>query len=623
MGLRKEDDMVCCGNALLGAAILNRLQKPARYTGGEYNSVKKNWDKIEASIVLAMPDVYEVGLSNLGLKILYEILNNQENIAAERLYAPWTDLEQELRENKLPLTTLETDRQVKDFDLVGFSLQYELSYTNVLNMLDLSGITLWAKERSDTEPLIAAGGPCAFNAEPLADFIDFFILGEGEEVVTEAAQAVAKWKKSGKQGGRADILKILAGIEGIYVPSLYQISYNENGQVSQIAPLSAAAKSTVNKRIIADLDKAPFVQKPIVPYLEIVHDRIMLELFRGCTRGCRFCQAGILYRPVREKRVETLLKQARQLVSNTGYDEISLVSLSSADYSGLPELIASLTKMFQKERVSVSLPSLRIDSFSIELAQKVGQVRKSSLTFAPEAGTQRLRDVINKGVSEENLLEAAGAAFKAGWSALKLYFMIGLPTETDADVAGIAELARKVSRLYREITGRRGVKITVSVSSFVPKAHTPFQRAAQNTKEELERKQKLLRSLITEKNISLNWHDAAASSLEAVLARGDRKLGQAIFKAWQKGAKFDGWSEHFKYNVWLDALRESGIEPQFYANRERDKEEILPWAHLSSRVDEAFLAQESEKAAAAQLTPDCRNGSCGACGACFKKEVKN
>jgi radical SAM family uncharacterized protein len=488
-------------------------------------------------------------------------------------------------------------------------------------MLHLSGITLWAKERKDDEPLIAAGGPCAFNAEPMADFIDFFILGEGEEVITEVAQAVAGWKKQGKHGARQEILKILAGIEGVYVPSLYHISYNENGQVAQISPLAAEAKSVIKKRMVKDLDKAPFLKKPIVPYLEIVHDRIMLELFRGCTRGCRFCQAGILYRPVREKRVETLLKQARELVENTGYDEISLVSLSSADYSGLKELIVSLTNTFKKERVSVSLPSLRIDSFSIELAKEVGQVRKSSLTFAPEAGTQHLRDVINKGVSEENLLEAAGAAFKAGWSSLKLYFMIGLPGETDADVAGIAELAGKVSQLYREIQGRKGVKITVSVSSFVPKAHTPFQRVAQNTKEELERKQKLLRSLITAKNISLSWHDAETSYLEAVLARGDRKLSQAIFKAWQKGAKFDGWSEHFKYDVWLDALQESGLEPQFYANRDREKEEILPWAHLSSLVDEEFLAKEYEKAVGAKLTPDCRKGNCGGCGVCQKRLV--
>jgi len=607
--------MGCHSSVLVGADVYSQVVKPARYTGQEHNSIIKDFDKVDIKVALVMPDVYEVGLSNLGLKILYEILNSRTDVLAERVYAPWPDMEKHMRENNLPLYTLESKRPVRFFDIVGFSLQYELSYTNVLNMLDLSGIPLLAKERALDEPLIACGGPCAFNAEPMADFVDFFILGEGEEVIEEAATVVACWKKSGKSGGRQEALKSLANIEGIYVPSLYDVSYYENGRVADLSLLAAEAKPVIKKRIVKNMDTAFFVSKPIVPYLEIVHDRIMLELFRGCTRGCRFCQAGAVCRPVREKRVETLLKQARELVESTGYDEISLVSLSSADYSALKELISRLTHMFKEERVSVSLPSLRIDSFCVELAKEVSKVRKSSLTFAPEAGTQRLRDVINKGVTEEDLIGAVTAAFKSGWSSVKLYFMIGLPTETDNDVAGIAQLAKKTIDLYKQIYGRKGAKITISVSSFVPKPHTPFQRVAQNSPEELTRKQKLLRSLITERNISLNWHDAETSFIEGVLARGDRRLSNVILRAWQNGAKFDGWSEHFKHDIWLRSFEEIGLDPHFYANRERATEERLPWEHLSSLMEKAYLEEEYQKAVDGQLTLDCRQG-CGNCGVC-------
>lgn len=603
-------------------ASLSRVMKPARYTGHEWNSESKNPDEVSVNFVLAMPDVYEVGMSNLGLKILYQILNKRSDTYAQRVYAPWVDMEAEMRANGIRLYTLESKRPVAECDIVGFSLQYELSYSNVLNMLDLAGIPVLADERNEAHPLIVCGGPCAFNAEPMADFIDFFILGEAEEVIDEVAATVAAWKQSGKPDGKPGILKQLAKLPGIYVPSLYEADYLADGRVSGCVPLVAEAKKVVVKRVIQDLDQVTYATKPIVPFIEIVHDRIMLELFRGCTRGCRFCQAGVLYRPVRERKLETLINYIQELVDNTGYNEISLVSLSSADYSCLSHLITQLISRFKEQGVSVSLPSLRIDSFSIDLAKQVQQVRKSGLTFAPEAGTQRLRDVINKGVTEDNLTEAVSAAFKSGWSTIKLYFMIGLPTETDEDVAGIAALAHRVADLYKQLKGRKGAKVTVSVSSFVPKPHTAFQWFGQNSVEEIERKQKLLRSLIKDRSISLNWHDARTSFLEGAFSRGDRRLGKVILRAWQNGARFDGWSEHFKYDVWLKAFADEGLDPAFYASRERVLTEYLPWEHLSSGVDKSFLAREWQAAQNAAFTPDCRREVCGACGVCQGLDVK-
>ncbi|MDR3562871.1 MAG: TIGR03960 family B12-binding radical SAM protein [Negativicutes bacterium] len=597
-------------------AVLSRVLKPARYTGSEWNSIKKDHAGLDVTFALAFPDVYEVGMSHLGLKILYHILNQRQDTAAERVYAPWVDMEAEMREKGIPLVTLESFRPVAEFDVVGFTLQYEMSYSNILNMLDLAGIPLLACERDESHPLIIAGGPGAFNAEPLADFIDFFVLGEAEEAVDDVAAAVADWKRAGKPGGKVGVLGRLAAIEGVYVPAFYDVTYHDDGTLAGITPTHAAAKPVVVKRIVRDLDKAEYPTNPVVPYLDIIHDRIMLELFRGCTRGCRFCQAGVLYRPVRERRPETLVRLAQELVDNTGYSEISLTSLSSADYSCLSDIVRQMTDRFKEQGVSVSLPSLRIDSFSIQLAQEVQKVRKSGLTFAPEAGTQRLRDVINKGVTEKDLEDAVSAAFRAGWSTVKLYFMIGLPTETDEDVEGIADLAYKVLEWYRQIKGRRGAKVTVSVSSFVPKPHTPFQWFGQIPGSEIERKQQLLRSLLKDRSISFSWHDSRISFLEGVFSRGDRRLSAVLTAAWRQGARFDGWSEHFKNQVWLDAFQQTGIDPAFYALRERQLTEKLPWEHLSSGVDKVFLQREYAQALSGAATADCRREECSACGVC-------
>lgn len=600
----------------LDPAVLSQVMKPGRYTGHEWNSVVKDHSQVEVSVALVLPDVYEVGMSNLGLKILYQILNDRADTVAERVFAPWVDMEARMREHHIPLYTLESFRPVTEFDLVGFSLQYEMSYTNVINMLDLAGIPLFAAERGGEHPFIVGGGPCAYNAEPVADFFDLFILGEGEEVVEEVVGVLAAWKKAGKPDGRRGFLKKAAQLAGVYVPAFYDVAYNDDGTVAGVTANCAEAKPVITKRLVKDLDHVGYATKPVVPYLDIVHDRIMLELFRGCTRGCRFCQAGVLYRPVRERRPENLVKLAQQLVDSTGYNEMSLTSLSSADYSCLHGLVEKLITRFKDQGVSVSLPSLRIDSFSIQLAKEVQQVRKSGLTFAPEAGTQRMRDVINKGVTGEDLEEAVGAAFRAGWSTVKLYFMIGLPTETEEDVKGIADLAHRVLELYKGIKGRRGAKVTVSVSSFVPKPHTPFQWFGQNPVEKIEEKQQLLKSLFRSRDISFNWHDAHTSMLEGVFSRGDRRLSRVILEAWKNGAKFDGWSEHFKYDVWLEAFKTAGLEPFFYAGRERAQNEHLPWEHLSSGIDTAFLAREYQQAISEKPTSDCRRKSCQGCGVC-------
>ncbi|MBE8950817.1 MAG: TIGR03960 family B12-binding radical SAM protein [Quinella sp. 3Q1] len=589
------------------------LTKPARYTGGEFNSVTKNFDVTPCRIALALPDVYEVGMSNLGLAILYSILNRRADTLCERVYAPWIDAEKILREENLPLFALESQRPVREFDFLGFSLQYEMIYTNVLNMLDLAKIPLHSAQRVD-EPFIIGGGPCVYNVEPVADFFDFFIVGEAEEVFGEVVEKFIAWKNSGKVGGRKNFLKELLNVRGIYVPSFYEPLYS--GEKFLGMKTLEGAPPKILKRVVKDFDATPTVEKPVVPFMEIVHDRAMLELFRGCSRGCRFCQAGMTYRPVRERKEETLRAMARRLIDSSGWDEISLTSLSSADYSCLSRLIDDLQNDFRNEKVSFSLPSLRIDSFSIELAEKVQAVRKSGLTFAPEAGTQRLRDVINKNVTEENLLTACEAAFAKGWRAVKLYFMLGLPTETDDDIAGIADLAKKVANL------KRGVKVTISVSCFVPKPWTPFQWVAQISAAEFERRQNFLKSLITNRAITYNWHNAKLSVLEGVLARGDRRLSAVIEAAWQGGAKFDGWSDLFKPDVWAAAFESCGIDPKNFSERERDFWEPLPWEHTSPGVDKNFLLAEWEKSQAGETTRDCRRTSCTGCGVCMNLGAK-
>ena len=598
--------------------MLQAVEKPARYTGGEWNAQPKDSAAVACRVALAMADVYEVGMSNLGLKILYEILNRRDDIAAERVYAPWLDMEEEMRRRHIPLFSLETRREISTFDILGFSLQYELLITNTLNMLDLAGLPLHAAERTQEQPFVIGGGPCVYNTEPIADFFDFFVLGDGEEVVAEVCEALIGWKKEGRPGGRRGFLRRAAGIAGVYVPSFYAPEYAADGAFTGLRVLDAAAPPEVFRRVVKDLDAMPFLEKPIVPYLGIVHDRLMLELFRGCTRGCRFCQAGMAYRPVRERKPETLKRLARALFDSTGYNEMSLTSLSSADYSCLAPLVDGLLAATKGERVSFSLPSLRIDSFSVDIAERLQQVRKSGLTFAPEAGTQRLRDVINKNVTEADLLHSVRTAFEQGWKAVKLYFMMGLPTETDEDIVGIAELAQKVVDCYKEVKGKRGVKVTVSVSCFVPKAYTPFQWFAQVPQEEFERRQRLLKESIRDRAISFHYHDARASVLEGALSRGDRRLSAVIETAWRNGAKFDGWTDQFKDEVWHAAFESCGIDPAYYSRRERALDEALPWAHTSPGVSQDFLRREWQRAQEAALTHDCRREACTGCGVCPK-----
>ncbi len=601
--------------------ILPGVLKPARYLGTELNSIHKDWDQVDHRVVFAFPDVYEVGMSHLGLRILYHLVNKRPNTLMERVFAPWTDMEQKMREHQIPLFALESYRPVKEFDVLAFTLQYEMSFSNILLMLDLADIPVRAEDRSEDHPLVMAGGPCAYNPEPLADFIDFFVIGEGEEVFDEILDVL----ETGKQQGtvKKSLLERLAQINGVYVPSFYDVTYNEDNTIAKITPNNPKAPAKVAKRVIKDLDRVEFPTNPIVPYLEIVHNRIMLEVLRGCSRGCRFCQAGMVYRPVREKEPETIYRQAEELVKNTGYDEISLSSLSTSDYSRVQETLKHLLDKFSCQGIGISLPSLRADAFSVDLAKEVQRVRKSSLTFAPEAGTQRLRDVINKGVSEENLMEAVRAAFKAGWTAVKLYFMIGLPTETEEDLKGIADLAKKVVAVGQEELGPKAgrLKVTVSASSFVPKAFTPFQWEPQDPMETLREKQKFLAGMLRHRRINFNWHDADLSFLEATFARGNRKLGQVLENAWRKGCKFDGWSEHFKSGRWLEAYEDAGQNPEFFANRRFEEGEVLPWDHITAGVTKTFLLKEYQQALQEAVTTDCRFKSCTGCGVCPELKV--
>lgn len=601
--------------------ILPLVEKPARYTGGELNSIIKDKEKVDIRVAFCFADTYEVGMSHLGMKILYGLLNEREDTWCERVFAPWVDMEEKMRENDIPLYGLESMEPIRNFDFAAFTLQYEMSYTNILNMLDLAGIPLLQKDRKDGDPFVMMGGPCAYSAECLAPFADFFQLGEGEELMNDCMDVYAEWKKQNLP--REEFLKMVSKIPGVYVPSYYDVSYKPDGTVKAIEPLYDFVPRTVKKRVVENLDEMYAPDKVVVPFVEIIHDRNMLEVFRGCIRGCRFCQAGMIYRPVREKSPETLLRQAKALIESTGYEEISLSSLSTSDYRGLKELTDGLLEMTESKRINLALPSLRLDSFSMELMDKITKVRKSSLTFAPEAGTQRMRDVINKGITEDDLMSSTKMAFEGGYSKIKLYFMIGLPFETIDDVCGIGHLAEKVDRNYFTVPKEQrapGLTISLSVSSFVPKAFTPFQWARQDTMEELRVKQLALKDTIKCKRIKYNYHEAPVSVLEGVFARGDRRLADVLLKAHEKGIKFDGWSEFFSMERWMECFEECGIDPDFYT-RARDFDEILPWDMIDVGVKKSFLIEEAKRAERAEVTPNCRE-KCSACGAnCFKGGV--
>jgi len=600
--------------------ILSRVEKPARYIGGEFGAPVPPPEGTELRIAFCFPDVYEIGMSNLAIKILCGLNNSIPGVFCERVFAPWPDMETELRNNALPLTALESGDPIKTFDLICFTLQYELSYTNILNMLNLAGLELRSDRRASPDesvsaaPIVIAGGTCAYNAEPLAPFIDIFLLGEGEEMNVEFTNLLLEAKREGIT--RAEFFRRAVKIGGVYIPSLYDVVYRADGTIESVSAREGAPER-VTKRIVGDLDSMYFPTEFPVPSTEIIHDRVTIELFRGCIRGCRFCQAGYAYRPVRFKSPETLIKQGIEACKFTGYEEISLSSLSTSDYKQLHQLCDGLLDWCEPNGTNLSLPSLRADNFSFELMDRVSRVRKSGLTFAPEAGTQRLRDAINKNVSEEELFNTCKIAFEGGYGTLKLYFMIGLPTETDEDVLGICDLAYRLNRLGKQTAAnKRGVRITVSVSCFIPKPLTPFQWEAQNNMDEFKRKQKLLKENMP-KGVSFNWHDPATSYLEAVFARGNRRLSDVLEQAWRDGCKFDGWSEYFSLEKWLEAFKKCGLDPDFYALRERDPEEILPWDHLDDGVSKSFLLSERRKAYQAETTPDCRH-ACAGCGAnCF------
>ena len=597
------------------APLLANVEKPGRYVGGEYASGIPDPEKAELRVCFCFPDTYEIGMSNLGVKILADCFNKTGFAACERSYMPWPDMCGQLKKHNVPLYALESGDPLCVFDVIAFTLQYELSYTNVLAMLSLGGIPLTSAERGADDPVVIAGGPCAYNPEPLADFVDIFSIGEGEESLVELAGYLNECKKNGTS--RAETLYGASKIPGFYVPSLYKAEYNADGTLASFAPLREGVPEKVVKRVITDLDSVSFPRECAVPFLETVHDRVMLEVFRGCLRGCRFCQAGMIYRPYREKSPETLNADARAAIEHSGYSEVALTSLSISDYSRLPELIDSLLEWTDEKMVNLSLPSMRIDSFYEELLKKVSSVRKSGLTFAPEAGTQRLRDVINKNITEDEILLACERSFDGGRTSLKLYFMNGLPTETDDDIKGIAELAQKIVDLYyskKRQGGGRGVNVTVSVSCFVPKPFTPFQWVKQDTVEELERKQQLLKDCIRTNKISYKYHDARVSRVEAVFARGDRKLCKALAVAHRRGMMLDGWDEFFDYGEWMSVFAESSIDPAFYANREYGTDELLPWDFIDIGVTKKFMLEEYSRAMNGETTPDCRT-KCSACGA--------
>lgn len=594
--------------------FLLSVEKPGRYVGGEPNSVVKNKEDVNIRFAFCFPDVYEIGMSHLGMKILYGLYNSVPDVWCERVFAPWPDMEEKMREHNIPLYGLESGDSLAEFDFVGFTLQYELSYSNILTMLDLSGIPFIATDRANDDPLVIFGGPCVCNPEPLADFADIVSLGEGEEISIELFDLYREHKKNGFN--RKKFLREAAKIKGIYVPSLYTVDYNDDGTIRAFTP-QEGAPATIQKRIIQDMSKVYYPENFVVPIIEIVHDRAVTEIFRGCIRGCRFCQAGYIYRPNREKDHDTIDRQSRSLCDTTGYDEVSLSSLSSSDYTELPELLDNMLNWTEQNNVSVSLPSLRIDGFSKELTEKLQKVRRGGLTFAPEAGTQRLRDTINKNVTEEEVMNTCRTAFNGGWTSVKLYFMIGLPTETLEDVEGIGVLSQKVvDEFYRNPNKPKGkgVNVTSSASTFVPKPFTPFQWEPQDTIDTIHMKQQHLRDSVKSRKITLNWHDADTSFLEAVFARGDRRLGKVLVKAFENGRRFDGWDEYFSLPKWMEVFDECGIDPAFYANRRREYDEILPWDHLDYGVTKEFLIREHQKALRSETTPNCRQ-KCAGCGA--------
>ena len=601
--------------------ILPTVQKPARYTGGEWGEIKKNLEDVRVRVAFCFPDTYEIGMSNLGMRILYGVMNEMDGVWCERVFAPWGDMEDAMREHNLPLWALESQNAVKDFDMIAFTIGYEMAYSNILNMLNLAGVPLHAKDRQGLKNMVFAGGVCAFNPEPLAEFIDFFSLGEGEEITVEIVSLYDRAKA--EEWSKEQFLREVAKIPGVYVPSLYRHEYNADGTLSAIVPLEGAPE-TVTKRIVEDLDNAYWPTKMIVPSTEIVHDRANLEVFRGCIRGCRFCQAGFSCRPVRKKSPEVLYKQAMETMEYSGHNEITLSSLSTSDYRGLKELTDELIPYCANNRINLSVPSLRADNFSRELMEKLQTVRKSGLTFAPEAGTQRLRDVINKNLTEDEILNTCANAFSGGWNNVKLYFMLGLPTETDEDVLGIAELVYKVIKTWQAnaVNKKRGLRVHVATAYFVPKPHTPFQWEKQITPEEYLRRCRLLKSHFYSKSITYDYHGPDLSRLEAVFARGDRRLGPVIEEAVKNGAKLDGWDEYFNYSKWFDALNECGIDADFYTTRGYGEDEVLPWDTIDVGVKKKFLLKERHRAYEATVTPDCRHG-CAGCGAnCLLKEVE-
>ena len=594
--------------------LLLTVQKPARYAGGEVGSVIKDKTEVDVRFAFCFPDSYEIGMSHLGMKILYSLFNSRNDIWCERVFAPWPDFEKVMRENDIPLFALESRDAIKDFDFIGFTLQYELSYTNVINMLDLSGVPVFSKDRNESHPIIVAGGPCACNAEPLADFIDIFFLGEGEKVDLEVIDLYKEFKAAGKS--RNEFLIAASRIEGVYVPSLYDVSYNEDGTIKSVTA-KCGAPQKIRKRIEENLDETFYPETFVVPFIDVVHDRAVQEIFRGCIRGCRFCQAGFIYRPVREKSAKTVCKQAISLCENTGYEELSLSSLSTSDYTEIEPMLNELLDYTEKAKVSLSLPSLRIDNFSPELLEKVTRIKKSGLTFAPEAGTQRLRDVINKNITEDEILSACRTAFSGGYTAVKLYFMMGLPYETDEDIIGIANLAQKIVDEFYMLPNKpkgKSVNVSISVANFVPKPFTPFEFHPQITREEMIRKQQLLKDNIRSKKIDFKYHENKTSFLEGVFARGDRRLSAVIYEAVNLGCKFDGWDEYFELDKWLEAFNKCGIDPTFYANRLRSYDEIMPWDHLDYCISKEFLISENEQAKCAITTPHCRQ-KCSNCGA--------
>lgn len=590
---------------MLDNEILHQVNRPGRYTGGEWNSIVKDWDKTSIRLALAYPDVYEIGMSNMAVPILYELLNSQPDVLTERVYAPWVDMEAAMRQRGIPLSSLETRHLLKDFDIIGFSLGYELTYTNVLNMLDMAQIPVFASERNDSHPLIIAGGSCALNPEPLADFIDAFVIGDGEEALPEFFDVYREYRDKGKK----QLLRRLVSITGIYVPNLYKVEYQADGITKSITPIVPEAKPSIRRRIVEKLPPPP--TRPVVPYLEVIHDRGAIEIQRGCSRGCRFCQAGMIYRPVRERPQEEVLQAVGELITSCGYDEVSLVSLNTTDYAGIDELVKKLSQGYP--HLAISLPSLRLDKFSVQLVGSLPTRSRTGLTFAPEAGSERLRRAINKNLAEDNLLETAATAFERGWTSLKLYFMVGLPTETLEDIESIVHLVEKVRSTGKRASGKKPM-IRVSVSTFVPKPHTPFQWTAQENETGLNAKHEILKQGLHHKGTKLSWQDPEISLLEATLSRGDRQMGRVIYRAWELGGKFDAWSEHFNYENWLRAFADAGLEPSFYAHRERSLDEVLPWSHIDTGITDAFLKQEFQHTRDGEETPDCRQNPCNACG---------